>query len=114
MLQHLFRYGLAVVAHHLHPAGVQHLPGIAAEGLEKQQGPGQLQAARRTAGAGAGNHQNHEDGLGEAGPEVEVRGGEACGGDDAAHLEGCLTDGLAHRVVEAPEIPGDEKDGRGH
>ena len=110
VVQNLLADGIAVVAHHLHLAGIQHLTDIPAQSLHQQQKPGNLQTAAGGAGAGAHHHQAQQQRSGEAGPQVKICGGIAGGGDDGAHLESGMADGFLQGgvVTAGKQIQGDQ------
>ena len=60
---------------------------VAAHRLAAHHPAGDLEAAARAARARADEHQQHENRLGERGPEIEVRRGKARRRDDRRHLE---------------------------
>ena len=59
-------------------------------GFEEDEDAADLDAAAGGACAGADEHQQHKHRLGQGAPLVEIRRGEARGGDDGTHLEGSM------------------------
>ena len=80
-VQGLLIHRLAVQLDHLHRPGMGEPAEGAAGAAEQQQHPGGFETAGGAAGASAQEHQQHQDKLGDGGPEGEVRRGKACGGD---------------------------------
>ena len=95
----------------VHAAGVEHLPNPGVEALAQKQQPGTLDAAPRTARAGAYDHQHHQDGPGKLGPQVKVRRGKARGGHDAGHGKGRVVKGAPDAAVEGINVGSDNGDG---
>jgi len=109
----LFFHHFAVQLDDLHPAGVADPMDLPADGPEQQQDTGALHAAAGGAGAGAAEHQQDHDSLREGGPEHEVGGGKAGGGDDGAYLEEGVAQTLPQGAVDGEDVDGDQHGGSG-
>src|SRR5699024_1213150 len=104
----LFVHHPSVQLDHVDRPGMDDLPDLPADGPQEQQHPGALDGAAGGAGAGADEHEQHQDRLGELRPQVKVRAGEAGGGDDGGHLEGGVADAVPGRAHHAVNIEGDQ------
>ena len=91
--------------HHLRVKGLLEL---LAHSLAHQQEAADLHAAAGAACAGTHKHQHDKDLLGEGGPQVKIAAGKSCGGNDRAHLEGGVAQGLAQAVVHAVNVGRDD------
>ena len=92
--------------------GVKGLLDFLADALGQGDQTADFHAAAGAAGTGTDEHQGHQDGLGKGRPQVVVAAGKAGGGDDGAHLEGCLLHRGAEIGEEIPDVPADHGDGR--
>ena len=79
-------------------------------GFGKDDDPGNFDAAARTAGAGADEHDEQQDVPGQFGPVVEIGGGITGRGDDGGHLKSRLPEGLLKGGIHMPDIEHDDKD----
>ena len=109
--QHLAVHGLPVHAHPLDPVGMEYLAQFQEDGFAGQDHPAHLHPAASTAGAGPYYHQEHQDELGKAGPQVEIHGAVAGGGHDAPHLEEGRPQGFFQGIEPVPDLPGNGQTG---
>ena len=79
--------------------------------LHQQDGTGNFQPAAGGAGAGAQEHEDEQDVLGQLRPQVEIGGSVAGGGDDGGDLEGGLSDDLLQGVVLGGDADAHQDDG---
>ena len=93
---------------------MQQVADLLAHHLEQHHRAGDLQAAAGGACAGAHDHHQQQNCLGELGPEVEVRRGVAGGGDDRGHLKGRQPQRLAEIIVQRHDVGGDQRDAHAH
>lgn len=109
--QHLAVHGLPVHTHPLDPMRMEHLAQFQEDGFAGQDHPAHLHPAAGTAGASPYYHQEHQDELGKAGPQVEIHRAVASGGHDAPHLEERRPQGFFQGIETVPDLPGDGQSG---
>ena len=98
---------LAFVAHHGNGAGMHHVADLVPDHLAEDHHAGDLKAAAGRTGARAHEHQQKQDRFGKAGPQIEVGGGVAGGGDDGRNLKCGVPQTLAHRFIHGCDVAGD-------
>ena len=106
--------GLALKPDPLDAGGQDELFELIEVGLEKDNDARELEAARRRTGAGAPEHQKHQEPARELRPFVKVGGGKARGAHDSGDLEIGVAQSLA-KAADAPhDVQRNRKDGGGN
>ena len=113
-VEHFLIHHPAVQLDHTHRAGVKDLSDLPAHTFEQQEDAGAFHTAAGGAGAGAAQHEDHQQGSGELRPQVKIHAGEAGGGDDGGHLKESVAQGGEVAGVEAVDVNGDEHHGGSH
>ena len=79
-----------------------------------QQDTRAFDAAAGGAGAGADEHEQHQDALAERGPLVEVHRGEAGGRDDGGDLEQRVVQAVKKAAEQMTDVARDQQGGGGN
>ena len=103
-------HGLSVHGDVRDGAGMQVFLDLAVNGLAHDHDSGDLHTAAGTAGAGAAEHDQDEQGPGVLRPLVKVRRRETGRRDDRADLESRVMEGQKERREHAPDVDRDRDD----
>ena len=88
---------------------MEQLAQLRAEGFAQNHQPGNLHAAAGRPGAGADDHQQHQNTPAELGPQIKIRGAEARGGNDGRDGEKSVVERVKRRGEHPQNVKGNNQ-----